>query len=129
MIALILSYSVPGPFNLHQFVKELKEIAEKSETCRGFFQAKALSLFPDSGKLIKNCPYCRQALKDLDALLADPRYQNLRITKIDEGENPELADQYDYYYVPTFYLGAQKKLEGALTRAQIQALLDEAAAG
>ena len=78
--------------------------------------------------ILKNCPYCRQALKDLDALLADPRYQNLRITKIDEGENPELADQYDYYYVPTFYLGAQK-LEGALTRAQIQALLDEAAAG
>ena len=62
-------------------------------------------------------------------MLADPRYQNLRITKIDEGENPELADQYDYYYVPTFYLGAQKKLEGALTRAQIQALLDEAAVG
>ena len=79
--------------------------------------------------ILKNCPYCRQALKDLDALLADPRYQNLRITKIDEGENPELADLYDYYYVPTFYLGAQKKLEGALTWAQIQALLDEAAAG
>ena len=79
--------------------------------------------------ILKNCPYCRQALKDLDALLADQRYQNLRITKIDEGENPELADQYDYYYVPTLYLGAQKKLEGALTRAQIQALLDEAAAG
>ena len=79
--------------------------------------------------ILKNCPYCRQALKDLDALLAAPRNQNLRITKIDEGENPELADQYDYYYVPTFYLGAQKKLEGALTRAQIQALLDEAAAG
>ena len=67
--------------------------------------------------ILKNCPYCRQALKDLDALLADPRYQNLRITKIDEGENPELADQYDYYYVPTFSLGAKKKLAGALTRA------------
>ena len=79
--------------------------------------------------ILKNCPYCRQALKDLDALLVDPRYQNIQITKIDEGENPELADQYDYYYVPTFYLGPQKKLEGALTRSQIQALLDEAAAG
>ena len=79
--------------------------------------------------ILKNCPYCRQALKDLDALIADTRYQKIRITKIDEGENPELADQYDYYYVPTFYLGAQKKLEGALTWAQIQALLDEAAAG
>ena len=79
--------------------------------------------------VLKNCPYCRQAQKDLDVLLADPRYRNIRITKIDEGENPQLADQYDYYYVPTFYLCAQKKLEGALTRAQIQALLDEAAAG
>ena len=79
--------------------------------------------------VLKNCPYCRQARKDLEDLLKDPRYQGISITMIDEGENPQLADQYDYYYVPTFYLGSQKKLEGALTRSQIQALLDEAAAG
>ena len=79
--------------------------------------------------VLKNCPYCRQARKDLEDLLKDPRYQgDFHYNDRRRGKSA-LADHHDYYYVPTFYLGSQKKLEGALTRSQIQALLDEAAAG
>lgn len=76
--------------------------------------------------VLENCPYCRQARKDLAELMKEEAYQNLEVTMIDEARQPEIANQYDYYYVPTFYLGNQKKLEGALTREQIQNFLDEA---
>lgn len=76
--------------------------------------------------VLENCPYCRQARRDLAELLKEEAYQKLEITLIDEARQPEIANQYDYYYVPTFYLGNQKKLEGVLTREQIQNFLDEA---
>ena len=80
--------------------------------------------------ILKSCPHCKRAQTWITKLKNEnPMYQNIEIELIDEQVNSEVANQYDYYYVPTFYLGAQKKLEGALTRAQIQALLDEAAAG
>lgn len=80
--------------------------------------------------VLENCPYCIRARKQLKALMeSDPRFGALSVTIIDEAKQPELADKADYYYVPTFYLGSQKKLEGALQEEQIRQLLEEAVQG
>lgn len=46
---------------------------------------------------------------------------------IDELEQPALADRYDYYYVPSYFIGSEKLHEGAVTRQQVEQLLRQAA--
>ena len=76
---------------------------------------------------LKSCPYCRQA----DALLAElraeyPKYADVTVEKIEEEERKEIADRYDYYYVPCFFLGEKKLFEGVPTKAEIQRVLEAA---
>lgn len=74
-----------------------------------------------------SCPYCRRALQYMEDLFArHPEYAELSLVKIDEVEEPELADQYDYYYVPTYYIGTQKVHEGAASPEQIEAVFAQA---
>lgn len=78
---------------------------------------------------LKYCPYCVQAIKYMDDLIAsNPAYATLDIEIVDEGEERKRAAQFDYYYVPTFYLGAVKVHEGAVTRQQVQTILTQALA-
>ncbi|UTY38011.1 glutaredoxin [Allocoprobacillus halotolerans] len=52
---------------------------------------------------LKNCPYCRQALTWIQELYQeDEKYQQVPLEMIEESEQSELADRYDYYYVPCF---------------------------
>ncbi|MDR0397553.1 MAG: thioredoxin family protein [Oscillospiraceae bacterium] len=77
----------------------------------------------------ESCPYCQQANRWLEGLLAEnPRYQTIPITRVDERKEPALADRYDYYYVPTFYVGGVKVHEGEATREKIEAVLERALA-
>jgi glutaredoxin len=77
----------------------------------------------------ESCPYCQQANRWLEDLLAEnPRYQAIPITRVDERKDPVLADQYDYYYVPTFYVGGRKVHEGAASREKVEAVLEQALA-
>ena len=46
---------------------------------------------------------------------------------IDEGREPALAEQYDYYYVPTFYVGGEKVHEGHAEKADVERVLRLAA--
>ena len=56
------------------------------------------------------CPYCRMAKKALEALKAEhPAYAGIRVRWIDENLQRGLADQYDYWYVPSVYLGTRKR--------------------
>ena len=58
------------------------------------------------------CPYCRKARKALDALKAEnPVYAGVTVQWIDENRQRGLADQYDYWYVPSVYQGARKLYE------------------
>ncbi len=58
------------------------------------------------------CPYCRQAEKAIEELKrSNIAYQNVTINHINENRSPEIADQYDYYYVPTFFLRKEKLYE------------------
>ena len=66
---------------------------------------------------MEQCPYCRNAERAIDELTQEnPAYAGVPIRRIDE-ENPP-ADFtgyaegiYDYYYVPTMYVGADKIYE------------------
>lgn len=58
------------------------------------------------------CPYCRKAGKALEALKAEnPVYAGVSVRWIDENRQRGLADQYDYWYVPSVYLGEEKLYE------------------
>ena len=73
---------------------------------------------------LKKCPYCLEAFNLIDKLKQEEQYQDIQIDFIDEQEHPEIAEQMDYYYVPTFYFGDNKIHEGATTEADIVRVFD-----
>ena len=82
---------------------------------------------------LNNCPYCHSAKKALRELVKeDPRYGEIDVEWIEESEQPELAARYDYYYVPTIFLGDQKLYEAhpsenyAACKEKVKAALDAA---
>lgn len=75
---------------------------------------------------LKNCPYCRQALAWIQELYQqDMKYQRIPLEMIEESEQSELADTYDYYYAPCFFEGTKKLHEGAITKETIQKIFDD----
>ncbi|KPU45432.1 glutaredoxin [Oxobacter pfennigii] len=73
------------------------------------------------------CPYCQRALSMVEELKENnPEYRKIQITIIDEGRQPEIADKYDYFYVPTYYVDGVKVHEGAATLDMIKKVLDTA---
>ena len=81
---------------------------------------------------LDTCPYCINAKKALTELIAeDPTYGEVEIDWIEESRQPALANQYDYYYVPTIYDGQTKLYEAspaesfADCKANVKAALDK----
>jgi disulfide oxidoreductase YuzD len=56
--------------------------------------------------------------------MEDPKYQAIKIRKIDEAKERALANQYDYYLVPTFYYQDEKLFEGIMRKEDVQKVLD-----
>ena len=55
--------------------------------------------------ILENCPHCRNARRWIKELQDEnPEYNQIEIELIDEQINSELADQYDYYYVPALVI-------------------------
>jgi glutaredoxin len=75
---------------------------------------------------LKFCPYCHQAKQYIEELLLEERYRDIKIDWINEGKEQALAATYDYYYVPTFYLGKTKLHEGAMTKEDVAKVFDTA---
>lgn len=71
------------------------------------------------------CPFCKKAFGYIDELKSEnEQFRNIELTKIDELKEPELANKYDYYYVPTFYNENGKKLhEGGIYKEEMRKLL------
>lgn len=74
----------------------------------------------------KNCPFCKKALTYIDELKQQDLYKNVEIEMIEEAEHPEIADQYDYYYVPTFYIDDEKMHEGGILPDEVEAIFKKA---
>ena len=75
---------------------------------------------------LRHCPFCKKAFAYMDELLQQEPYKGLHTEKIEETEQPDVADRYDYYYVPTFYIDGEKVHEGGIFRDEVKALFDKA---
>lgn len=76
------------------------------------------------------CPYCRQAMTFIDKLKQEnPEFQKLEIEIIDEELHPEISKNFDYYYVPTFYIETDKAHEGVPTLEIVRKVFDTALQG
>ena len=80
---------------------------------------KKLSIF-----YLENCPYCKQAFKYLEELFLTGQFQGIELEKIEESRQTEVADTYDYYYVPSFYLEKTKLHEGACSEEEVEKVLN-----
>ncbi len=64
---------------------------------------------------LEDCGYCTRARRALTELTLDnPDYAKVKITNIEESRHPEIAAQYDYYAVPSFFDGQNKLFEAHL---------------
>ena len=82
---------------------------------------------------LDDCGYCAKAKKALEERYQEnPKYAEIPINKIEESQHPEIADQYDYYAVPTFFDGKEKLFEAHLfmsyeeIRDEVRKVLDYA---
>ena len=89
-----------------------------------------LTIFELSG-----CPYCAQERRIIAELVREhPEYGKITIRRIDEAKDRVLADQYDYYYVPSIFRGKEKLYEAdpswsrAEAKEKIEAVLRESLA-
>ena len=63
------------------------------------------------------CPYCRKARQWMNEVLEEhPEYKEIELEIVDEVVHRKRASQYDYYYVPTYYVGGEKLHEGAASK-------------
>ncbi|MBR4875520.1 MAG: prolipoprotein diacylglyceryl transferase [Clostridia bacterium] len=103
----VLSFDAASA-DIEQITPEIKEETEMKE----------LTLF-----MLPRCPHCKLAFKFQEELMAEhPEYQNIKITMIDEAKEAALAEQYDYYYVPSYFVGKEKLFEGHAEKADVEAV-------
>lgn len=77
--------------------------------------------------MFDGCPHCRRAKEMIAEIFAEnPEYAKVPFTVIDENKNPEIANKYDYYYVPAFYSGDVKMMEGVPTKEAIEKVFAKA---
>lgn len=58
--------------------------------------------------------------------IQNPQYREIEIQVIEEEQHQEIAAQYDYYYVPCYFIGKRKLFEGVPTPEHIRAVLEAA---
>jgi len=75
---------------------------------------------------LASCPHCKRAFKFLDELTKEPRYKEIQIKKIEESEEPDIANAMDYYYVPTFFVDHKKIHEGVIEKEDVIRVLEAA---
>ena len=57
---------------------------------------------------------------------SDVKYTEIPLKIIDEVEEPDLANTFDYYFVPTYYIDDEKVHEGAATFEIVKKVFDDA---
>ncbi len=78
---------------------------------------------------LQNCPHCKRASSYIEELMSEnEKFKEIVINRIEERQEEEIANSYDYYYVPTFFMGKEKLAEGALTKEDVKKVLEEALA-
>lgn len=73
------------------------------------------------------CPYCRAAEDWLAELQREyPELAAVQVQRINERVERTLADSYNYWYVPTFYVDGVKAHEGACSKQIVERVLRSA---
>ena len=73
------------------------------------------------------CPFCRAAENYLQELTQRyPELAAIPIERIDERVHPDISNQYDYWFVPTFYVDGVKAHEGVCSRDTVEKVLRSA---
>lgn len=73
---------------------------------------------------VEACPYCQETrgwIRDLKNQY--PELRALQIELIDEKKQPDIAVQYDYWYVPTFFVDGNKVHEGVCSKETTEHVL------
>lgn len=74
--------------------------------------------------VLSDCPHCLRALELLEKIRrGDKELQAVPVSVIRADETPEEAADYDYCYVPAFFIGEKLWDEGSLTKARIKEFL------
>lgn len=74
---------------------------------------------------LENCPHCKRARAWMEELYQEnSAYKDIPIEMIEESQQVELADSYDYYYVPCFFEGDKKLHEGVASKEIMQNIFD-----
>ena len=76
----------------------------------------------------KDCPHCKRALKWQEVLTEKfhPEWAQVPIRMVDELEQPEVAQAYDYYYVPTYFIVGVKVHERPVTQQDVEKVFAQA---
>lgn len=73
------------------------------------------------------CPYCKQAFYFMEEVKKEnPKYNDVEIKIVDEEREPDISKQYDYYYVPTYYVDGVKIHEGVPSKDIVRKVFEEA---
>ncbi|WP_425801330.1 thioredoxin family protein [Desulfitobacterium sp. Sab5] len=76
---------------------------------------------------MQSCPYCKKAFQWMDELCEEnDKYSAVEVKVIDENLQPEIARQYNYYYVPTYFVEGKKVHEGVPTKEIVRGVFDTA---
>jgi thiol-disulfide isomerase/thioredoxin len=73
------------------------------------------------------CPYCKAAYPIMEELKEEnAAFRNLDIKIVDEELEPDFAKQFDYYYVPTYYVNGVKAHEGSVNKDILRNIFESA---
>ncbi len=85
-------------------------------------QLKKITMFT-----MASCPFCRIAHRWMDQVIkSNLEYNDIEIEMIDEVKSPEIANQYDYWFVPTYYIDGEKVHEGTASKKIIKRVFEQA---
>ena len=71
--------------------------------------------------MMKTCPHCLKAAEIMEEIFAShPEYKSIPLRIIDETEEPDYAAEFDYHYVPTFYVDGDKLHEGTPSKEALE---------
>ena len=70
----------------------------------------------------QGCRHCKRAFKWQEVLTEKfhPERRDVPVRVVDELEEKEYADSFDYYYVPSYYVDGVKVHEGPVTQQDVE---------
>mgnify|MGYP000918041537 CR=1 FL=1 len=76
---------------------------------------------------MSSCPHCKRAFAYEEELKKRrPELCDVEVERVEEREEPERAEKYDYWYVPTYFLGEERLFSGSPKLEDIERVLERA---